>query len=64
MEARFRQRQKELIENKGREVTSGMCLPLLLQLFGESDLHQLYDDFSIVATFPVSVASCESTQAK
>ena len=43
-------------------------LPTVLQVFSKNDLSTLYDDLyrtiSIVATFPVTVASCERTHSK
>ena len=45
-----------------------MCLPTLLKLFGQNNLHHLYTDLFrmivIVATLPVTVASCERTHSK
>ena len=45
-----------------------MCLPSLLNVFSKNDLHSLYADLfrviTIVATLPVTVASCERTHSK
>ena len=45
-----------------------MCLPSLLDIFSKNDLHNLYADLfrviTIVATMPVTVASCERTHSK
>ena len=45
-----------------------MCLPSLLNVFSKNDLHNLYADLfrviTIVATLPVTVASCERTHSK
>ena len=45
-----------------------MCLPSLLDVFSKNDLHNLYADLlrviTIVATLPVTVASCECTHSK
>lgn len=45
-----------------------ICLPSLLEVFSKADLHNLYADLFqaivIVATLPVSVASCERTHSK
>ena len=45
-----------------------MCLPTLLKLFGQNNLHHLHTDLFrmivIVATLPVTVASCERTHSK
>ena len=45
-----------------------MCLPTLLKLFGQNNLHHLYTDLFrmivIVATLPVTVAFCERTHSK
>ena len=45
-----------------------MCLPSLLYVFRKNDLHNLYADLfrviTIVATLPVTVASCERTHSK
>jgi hypothetical protein len=44
------------------------CLPTLLEVFSKDDLHQLYphlfEIIKIVATLPVTVASCERTHSK
>ena len=44
------------------------CLPTLLQVFSKNDLHILYPEFfdvvRVVATLPVTVASCERTHSK
>jgi hypothetical protein len=44
------------------------CLPTLLQVFSKNDLHTLYPEVfelvQIVATLPVTVASCERTHSK
>ena len=45
-----------------------MCLPTLLKLFGQNNLHHLYTDLFrmivIVATLPVTMASCERAHSK
>ena len=45
-----------------------MCLPTLLKLFGQNNLHHLYTDLFrmivIVATLPVTVGSCERAHSK
>ena len=45
-----------------------MCLPSLLDIFSKNDLHNLYADLfrviTIVATMPITVASCERTHSK
>ena len=45
-----------------------ICLPSLLEVFSKDDLHRLYPDLfkviKIVATLPVTVASCERTHSK
>ena len=48
---------------KNSTKTCWMCLPTLLKLFGQNNLHHLYTDLFrmivIVATLPVTVASCK-----
>ena len=48
--------------------TGWICLPALLKVFGENHLHHLYKNLfriiAIVATLPVTVASCERTHSK
>ena len=45
-----------------------MCLPSLLDVFSKNDLQNLYVDLlrviTIVATLPITVASCERTHSK
>ena len=59
--------QKDLKERKDK-VKPWMCLPSLLDVFSKNDLHNLYADLlrviTIVATLPVTVASCERTHSK
>ena len=44
------------------------CLPTLLQVFSKNDLHNLYPELfevvRVVATLPVTVASCDRTHSK
>ena len=53
---------------KNSTKTCWMCLPTLLKLFGQNNLHHLYTDLFrmivIVATLPVTVASCERAHSK
>ena len=45
-----------------------MCLPTLLKLFGQNNFYHLYTNLFriivIVATLPVTVASCERSKVK
>ena len=51
-----------------KKFPSWICLPSLLEVFSKADLHHLYPDLfeviKIVATLPVTVASCERTHSK
>ena len=53
---------------KNSTKTCWMCLPTLLKLFGQNNLHHLYTDLFrmivIVATLPVTVASCKRAHSK
>ena len=48
--------------------TCWICLPTLVKLFGQNNLHHIYTDLFrmivVVATLPVTVASCERTHSK
>ena len=63
----YRQHQKDL-EEKSAKLKPWMCLPSLLHVFSKNDLSTLYGDLfrtiTIVATLPVTVASCERTHSK
>ncbi|XP_028416041.1 uncharacterized protein LOC114539612 [Dendronephthya gigantea] len=60
--------RKEKGLNENSPVTPWVCLPSLLDVFSDDDLHHLYPDLfeviKIVATLPVTVASCERTHSK
>ena len=64
--------EKEMADNldKGPKTKCRpwICLPSLLEVFSKDDLHRLYPDLfkviKIVATLPVTVASCERTHSK
>ena len=53
---------------KNSTKTCWMCLPTLLKLFGQNNFHHLFTDLFrmivILATFPVTVVSCERTHSK
>lgn len=60
--------RKEKGSNEKSAITPWVCLPSLLDVFRKDDLHHLYPDLfevvKIVATLPVTVASCERTHSK
>ena len=55
-------------ESSARKPECWLCLPTLLKLFGKNKLNclypELYDLVRIVATLPVSVASCERVHSR
>ena len=63
-------RSKEIAsrESSARKPERWLCLPTLLKLFGKNELNrlypELYDLVRIVATLPVTVASCERAHSK
>ena len=63
-------RSKEIASRKSsaRKPERWLCLPTLLKLFGKNELNrlypELYDLVRIVATLPVTVASCERAHSK
>jgi hypothetical protein len=63
-----RRKGKSLEKGSRRKFPQWICLPSLLEVFSKDDLHHLYPDLfeviKIVATLPVTVASCERTHSK
>ena len=63
-------REEKEIEDEGSKTMCQpwVCLPSLLEVFSKDDVHRLYPDLfkviMIVATLPVTVASCERTHSK
>ena len=59
--------QKDMKERKDKR-KPWICLPSLLDIFSKNNLHNLYADLfrviTVIATMPVTVASCERTHSK
>ena len=55
-------------EKAGKKPQTWLCLPTLLKVFGKNSLNNLYPNIfevvRIVATLPVTVASCERAHSK
>ena len=64
----IKEKERAEKEKVAKKPQAWLCLPKLLKVFGKNSLHNLYPNIfevvRIIATLPVTVASCERAHSK